>query len=1121
MATSAAINYKKLTGVEHVLLNNDMYISTIEVTEQPLWVVKEAPAAAGAGSADAPLGTAFEQKLIAFNPGFYKLFDEAIVNAGDHVVRMKQKGGQPVKNIHVSISGDRITVRNDGDGIDIQMSEANHCWVPELIMGQLLTSTNYEKDEKKLTGGKNGYGVKLVNIFATEFSVETVDAKVGKKYKQVWKDNMSSVGKPSITASKVKPYVEISWKPDFARLGYAGAKEVPEDMRRVFEKRTYDLAATVGKEVKVYWNGAHIKINKFADYAAMYLPTDAPSVSLSLNDRWDIVVADNPLKKFMHVSFVNGIWTPLGGTHVNAVSTQVVKHLSELVTKKHKGAAEVSEALVENNLAVFVRCMIENPSFNSQTKEMLKTRPREFGSSCDIPEADLKKIASKLAIVGRLMEGMDAKEAKDAKKTDGRKTSTIRGIPKLDDAAAAGTRESAKCTLILTEGDSAKSMALSGLSQAQRKYYGVFPLRGKVMNVKDSAAGKVHANEEIAALKKILGLETGKTYKDASALRYGRICIMTDQDADGSHIRGLLVNLFHGLWASLLEVPGFVTYMATPIVKATKGKDSKTFYTLYEYEQWKATDASRGYAVKYYKGLGTSNRTEAQEYFKAIDTTTVKFAWSGKDSNEAIDMAFNKARADDRKDWLRTYEKSEVLKSSVRSLPYEEFVHKDLKHFSYYDLVRSIPHVMDGLKVSQRKILYAAFKRNLTKEIRVAQFAGYVSEHTGYHHGEASLNAAIIGMAQDFVGSNNINLLAPNGQFGTRLQGGHDAASPRYIHTELAKLTPLLFPKADFPVLSYEDDDGTPVEPTFYAPILPMVLINGADGIGTGFSTKVLQYNPKDILQEVRRRLNGSATGSSFSPLPWYRGFTGKVDADGSFHGKWAYVGGSKTSILITELPVGTWTASYKEFLEEQIEKKDAFVADYKDSSTDLKVHFEVTLRKPFDKDEEVPKALHLVTKKSTKNMHLFVPTDKGANLENFETVEAILQTFMKVRLDLYEKRKAYLLAALEREAARHGSIMAFLQAQLDGKLDLRRKSKEAVEAELKALKIAADPEGSYAFLLRMPFSSITAEELEKHRRELEEARRGLALLTSMTPTQLWLDDLAAFEAEYAKTAVA
>ena len=285
--------------------------------------------------------------------------------------------------------------------------------------------------------------------------------------------------------------------------------------------------------------------------------------------------------------------------------------------------------------------------------------------------------------------------------------------------------------------------------------------------------------------------------------------------------------------------------------------------------------------MKYYKGLGTSTRDEAKEYF--TNPSSVKFIYD-EQSDEAIDMAFNKQRADDRKQWLQGYDKS-ALPPPGPQLPYPEFINKDLIHFSNYNLERSIPNVMDGLKTSQRKIMYAAFKRNLTSEIRVAQIAGYVSEHTGYHHGEASLTEAIIGMAQDFVGANNIPWLVPQGQFGTRLQGGKDSASPRYIHTYLQPRIRKLVPSDDFPVLTYRDDDGLPVEPEWYAPVLPMLLINGARGIGTGYSTYVPPCNETELKQMLTDWLHGTDEALDRPIKPYFKGFKGQIDDDGTMHG--------------------------------------------------------------------------------------------------------------------------------------------------------------------------------------------------------------------------------------------
>ena len=203
-----------------------------------------------------------------------------------------------------------------------------------------------------------------------------------------------------------------------------------------------------------------------------------------------------------------------------------------------------------------------------------------------------------------------------------------------------------------------------------------------------------------------------------------------------------------------------------------------------------------------------------------------------EDKTDNIDMIFNKKRSNDRKQWLESYNRKNYLDTSKSNVTYKEFIDRELIHFSKYDCDRSIPGLMDGLKISLRKIAYSAFKRNLIEEIKVAQFSGYVSEISGYHHGEASLNGAIIGMSQIFVGSNNINIFEPRGQFGTRNQGGKDAASERYIFTCLNPLTRDIYKKEDENILEYLEDDGTPVEPIYYAPIIPMILVNGSKGIG-------------------------------------------------------------------------------------------------------------------------------------------------------------------------------------------------------------------------------------------------------------------------------------------------
>lgn len=445
-------------------------------------------------------------------------------------------------------------------------------------------------------------------------------------------------------------------------------------------------------------------------------------------------------------------------------------------------------------------------------------------------------------------------EAKMARQLGpGKKKSKLLGVPKLEDANDAGTRNAESCTIILTEGDSAKSLALAGIEVVGRDKYGVFPLRGKFLNVREAGNKQIMENPEIQNLIKILGIQMGAKYENVSKLRYGSVMIMTDQDNDGSHIKGLLINFIHHFWPSLLKVDGFLREFVTPIIKATKGNEVHSFFTQPEYESWAEGRNLKTYKIKYYKGLGTSTAKEAKEYFTRIADHVIDFEYGDAADDDAIALAFSKKLADKRKEWLAQYQPGDFVDHSIKTLRYKDFVNKELILFSQADCARSIPGLCDGLKPGQRKILYACFKRKLKGEIKVAQLSGYVAEHSAYHHGEVSLQQTIISMAQNFVASNNINLLQPIGQFGTRNQGGKEAASPRYIFTSLSPVTRHLFHEADDAVLTYLEEEGQSIEPNYYLPILPLSLVNGAEGIGTGWSTFIPQHDPRAVVENLRR----------------------------------------------------------------------------------------------------------------------------------------------------------------------------------------------------------------------------------------------------------------------------
>lgn len=1126
-----AQQYQRKTDKQHILDNPDTYIGSVEHVDAEMWVYDDET-------------NRIALKKIDYIPGLYKLFDEGIVNCRDHVIRMMHSpllDKKLVSYIDTTISPDgTITMENDGNGIDVAKHPEYDIWIPEMVFGQLRTSTNYNKEEQKIVGGKNGFGFKLVLIWSTYGRIETIDHVRGLKYVQEFRNNLDIIEPPVITKVKsTKPYTKVTFLPDYRRLGISG---LTPDMLALMKKRIYDIGAVTDqtiKKVKVSYNDAALPVKNFQQYIDLYVGSkeDAKRVYEQTDERWEYAVALSPTHEFVQISFVNGIATFKGGKHVDYILGQITRKLCEYIEKKKK--VKVNANSIKEQIVLFLRCDIVNPAFDSQTKDYMNTPSAKFGSSCTVSDSFIEKVA-KMGVMDLACSLTEAKENKLAKKTDGSKTRTIRGIANFIDANYSGGPQSKDCVLILCEGLSALSGIVSGLSSEDRNTIGIYPLKGKVLNVRGEQMKKISENKEITDIKKILGLESGKTYNTITDvhnhLRYGKVLFITDQDLDGSHIKGLCINLFHSEWGSLVKIPGFLAFMNTPILRAKKGTQTMLFYNEGEYNNWKTSLGERGvqgWTIKYFKGLGTSTSAEFKEYF--ANKKIVDFVYT-EECDDNIDKIFNKKRADDRKDWLENYDKRAFLDTNRPCVQYKEFINHELIHFSTYDCARSIPNMVDGLKTSLRKILYCAFKRKLTSEVKVAQFSGYVSEHSAYHHGEASLNGAIVNMAQTFVGSNNINLLEPNGQFGTRLQGGDDSASERYIFTQLNSLTRSIFPEADDAILSYLNDDGTIVEPEYYVPIIPFALMNGISGIGTGFSCSIPSYNPLDVVAYLKRKLAAStasaaATTTTTEFIPYYEGFKGSVQkiADQKYLIKGLYEKIGEDKIRITELPVGTWTMPYTTFLEGLMDgvldkngKKSApEIKDFTSICTEVNVDITVTFPRGRLSELEgsvcndingVEKLLKLTTTVSSTNMHMF---NHECKLHKYASVEEIIDEFYNIRLDTYQKRKDYLISDMQRLLTKLSNRAKYILANLDGTIDLRRKNAVQVNELLEAggyVKL----DGDYKYLIKMPMDSVTTENVAAILKEKETTEHALATLIATTLQQMWLHELDIFEKEYA-----
>uniref|UniRef100_A0A915Q4L1 DNA topoisomerase 2 n=1 Tax=Setaria digitata TaxID=48799 RepID=A0A915Q4L1_9BILA len=1127
------------------------------------------------------------QREISYVPGLYKIFDEILVNAADNKQRDPKMNliKVNISNVivvalyfrrewKIIISSDtflgvlsarervslkkeknEISIYNNGRGIPVVLHKIEKLYVPELIFGTLLTSSNYDDSERKVTGGRNGYGAKLCNIFSTEFTLETSTNEYGKAFKQTWFNNMTKNKEPEITSSAREDFTRVTFKPDLAKFKMT---ELDEDIIALMCRRAYDIAGST-RGVKVFLNNKQIPVQGFKQYVEQYIKHNVDGngdahkvVYESVNARWEVALTISE-KGFQQVSFANSISTTKGGRHVDYVVDQITSKLIDVIKKKigKSGGINVKPFQIKNHMWIFVNALIENPTFDSQTKETMTLQSKSFGSTCELSEKFIQA-SLKCGIVEAIMAW---------------------GVPKLEDANDAGTKNSAQCTLILTEGDSAKSLAVSGLGVVGRDKYGVFPLRGKMLNVREGNHKQIMENTEVNALLKIIGLQYRLKYEteeEMKTLRYGKIMVMADQDQDGSHIKGLIINFIHYNWPALIR-RNFIEEFITPIVKAIKGKEEIPFFSLPEYREWlNDTENWKTYRIKYYKGLGTSTSKEAKEYFMDMRRHRIQFRYSGEEDDRALDMAFSKKKVDERKIWLTNWmadrrsrrengvTEEYLYDKNTHFVTFKDFVNKELVLFSNCDNERSIPSLVDGLKPGQRKVLFTCFKRADKKEVKVAQLAGAVGEMSAYHHGEASLMSTIVNLAQDFVGSNNINLLLPIGQFGTRLQGGKDSASPRYIFTQLNPVTKALFPSIDENVLHFLFEENQKIEPEWYCPVIPTVLVNGAEGIGTAWSTKVPCYNPREIVDNMRFLINGKEPKPL---LPWYKNFRGTIEQLDNHrfvcNGEVAII--NNETIEITELPIRTWTQTYKEtvlvpMMDGSMENGNKYylcLRDFKEYHTDTTVRFviKMTADKLRAAKEE---GLHKV---------LF---DPFGYLRQFENVTGICKEFFEIRKKKYIERKSFQEGLLRAQSERLSNQARFILAKIKGEVLIENKRKVAIVEQLVKMNFKPDPVkkwkeerkkqelimlgevaqdqdedeenqeevdeddpheskeltsrlSDYDYLVGMAILKLSEEEKDKLLKESEAKLKELKTLEEMTWADLWNNDLECFLLELEK----
>jgi DNA topoisomerase-2 len=1142
--------YEKKDPIEHILLRPDMYVGSTSLKERDEYVCLETPSG----------GFKIVKKKIQASAAIIRIFIEILSNAVDNV-------NERCSTIKVDIDKSGMTsVWNDGDHIPIEMNEKEKMYNHTLIFGNLLTGSNYDDTISRTVSGKNGVGAKVCNVFSTIFTVEGYDPINSKTFSQTWENNMKTAGEAIVHEKKKgTAYTKVTYIPDFKRFGL---ECYSEDLIALYTKYVMDAAMLTKK--KVWLNGKLLQVKNLIEYSKLYAEEkerekeeendeDAKSTDSSSkkNEILSIVSPGNeivlmPCETGEHecISFVNGICTKMGGIHVDTWSETIFRPVvDKLNTKKDKPQINIKE--VKQFFRLFVNCVLPNPEFSSQEKEKLEN-PKP--TDAKVKPSDITKIM-KWSVISDIEDIIKSKEISVMKKSEKKKKGFVK-IDGYDPANLCGGKKSTECCLIICEGLSAKTYAVAGIQKGVygkvgRDYMGILSLTGKCLNVRNSNPTIIAKNKVITNLIQALNLQYSLDYMVQSnfdTLNYGRVILLTDSDVDGIHISGLIMNFFHSLFPSLLErEPSYLVSMATPIVRVFNKGGDLLFYDENRFKLY-ASEQTKNFKSKYYKGLGTTKSEDVPDTF---GEKMVEYVSDDK-LNVTINKVFHKNFTNERKKWIEAYRPANSMSlddcGSITKMNMSRFLNDEVVKFSLNDCARSIPNLFDGFKESQRKVFYAMKKKNLTynkTSLKVAQLGGYVAEHTNYHHGEQNLFETIIKMASEYPGSNNIPLLYRDGQFTTRLNN-EDAASPRYIYTKFESITPFIFRDEDDILLEYLEDDGDTVEPKFYVPIIPMILVNGCIGIATGWSSFIPCFNPLDLIRCIKIWLENNGNifikddddTSSFCSLlpeltPYYRGFLGEIKKveDNKFvsYGVVEPIKSDKrkkeNKVAVVELPVGLWTDKFKEYCEELLEeKKIKALANY---STQKKVNFVITEAE--DGINLTINTLKLQSNLQTTNMVLF---DENNNIKKY-SVDEIIDSFCRMRYELYNKRKAKILEVLNEDMKILSNKVRFIMEIIEENFDIMNVPESVIVkkliddgyARLNKEEGGSEEEGEeqqtsskgFEYLLKLNVRSFTAEKVSILTKELFSIRKHIEETLKTDAKTMWLSDLNDFEREYTK----
>lgn len=1047
--------YQKLSDREHALAK-DMYAGRFEPGESQQYVV----------DAEGKLAMV---TIPDYSPALHKIFDEVIVNALDHIVRMSKSAKEnQVSWIKVSFdkSTGKISVANNGKGVPTDKHKELGIYIPQLVFGEYKGGSNLKKASDSIIGGTNGIGVKLTNTYSIEFEVETVYKKDGAStlYRQKWRNLMATCDPPKITSGgNKKEYTKVSFAPDYCgQFRYDTFNEaLAESLEGLFKARLYEASAYAHwaskGACKIYYNAERIPITDIQSLAKRALPDALKTFKITMRDPskdnlfpWEVVIAiaNNPDRR--SISIVNGV-SVRGGKHIDLIRRKLLIGIKDTYKDLFKDTkVELKKSIIEENTMIFGVMPIPGVKFQEQRKTEADFNQQIY-KNYEIEESVLKSISATLK--DKVMHYISGGNEFINLETPKKKKKGESTIMEKYEPALASAKEPLKCSLLLPEGDSAASMCRKGLMSNPKlgfTYYGLLTLRGVIVNVRKEIretgsvkelSKKLKENKFFNNLLEATGLNLNYKYdpksptfaKEMGELRYGSIIGCVDQDLDGTgFIFSLIINMFDLFWANLLA-RGYIKRFVTPILRgfSKRSSDIVEFYSDFEYERWKLENNEEEWNLEYIKGLGTNEDEHVYRMFENFEKNLFTYI-PDEETPRAYEILFGHD-TNLRKELLTKPQQipsKELVDQQRAELTINATDHAryEAEPYKRNNLRRKLPSAISGFNESGGKIIGGAIKK-FTKnngKIRVTELGASIVSTQRYHHGEQSLYNSIFSRVLLCPGGTQLPLLLPMGNFGSRERGGEDHAQPRYAGTKLNKeLVEAILPPADKYILRYVFEEGERVEPEF-VPIVPLAILEHLHCPADGWKIKVWARDVIDVIDAVATLIKKYSSKKSLDNIklpklrPYAEGFQGVFR---EFKGKphsFGHYEFDKTHRLvkIKELPLRVWHGKYKDYLiKHKLEVNGVrIISDIINHSNDDQIDIKIKLGAKSAKGDP----LAIIQEKATdetdgfeeffelrSNMddHLNMLSSDGNSVIMFKKYEDVIRYWFPFRKETYQKR--------------------------------------------------------------------------------------------------------------------